>query len=192
MAVTDDEVAGSEGRNRVIFFSRIEMSLEASCDHTPRKSGKNMFSKHLRQVNTQLFRLNGKGAKVAAPGGKAFGPAAEDGNRVGSSDLLSQVTSLHFDRLVLKLVPRELTKFMQLLTYFTTDPYYDSVDAILGFTRENYISRRNIHRDDDVTTKRSEGNRVATFGGVDELPSPDPSPDLLAKLEESERSSSSD
>jgi len=107
------------------------MSLETPCDHTPRKSGKNMFSKHLRQVNTQLFRLNGKGAKVTSP------------------ETLSQVTSLHFDRLVLKLVPRELDKFMQLLTYFASDPHYDSVDVILGFTRENYISRRNIHQDDE-------------------------------------------
>jgi len=140
------------------------MSLEASCDHTPtvlppkvaatsslpRKSGKNVFSKHLRQVNTQLFRLNGKGAKGV------------------TESELSQVTSLHFDRLVLKLVPRELTKFMQLLTYFTTDPYYDSVDTIVGFTRENYIARRNIHRDDDLATKS-------------------PPPEVVGELEESKR-----
>jgi len=101
----------------------------------PRKSGKNVFSKHLRQVNTQLFRLNGKGAKVTTE----LPPS------------LTATTSLHFDRLVLKLVPRELTKFMQLLEYFATDPYYDSVDAIVSFTRESYIARRNIHRDDEYT-----------------------------------------
>jgi len=100
----------------------------------PRKSGKNVFSKHLRQVNTQLFRLNGKGVTESET----------------ESELSPRVAALHFDRLVLKLVPRELNKLMQLLTYFATDSYYDSVDAIVGFTRENYITRRNIHRDDEL------------------------------------------
>jgi len=118
------------------FLVCIEMSLETTCDHISRKSGKNMFSKHLRHLNTLLFRLNGKG--LASSKSKM------------SPETNLQVALLHFDRLVLKLVPRELNQFMQLLSYFESDPHYDSVEAILSFTRDGYISRRNIHQDDEA------------------------------------------
>jgi len=126
----------------------------------PRKSGKNTFSKHLRQVNTQLFRLNGKATTESETKSET---KSESESSVVSTSMVApcppDVVALHFDRLVLKLVPRELTKFMQLLAYFEADPYYDSVEAIVGFTRENYIARRNIHRDDDHAASLVRGHK---------------------------------
>jgi len=116
-----------------------------------RKSGKNDFSKYLRQVNTRLFQLGlpptEHGTDDAS--GEVFPQSLSHSGK--AKDIRERIIQeLIYDRLILKLVPRELNKFIELLKYFAFDPYYDTVDRIVNFTRDDYVKRRAILCDKEM------------------------------------------
>lgn len=88
-----------------------------------RKSGKNAFSKYLRDVNTILCRMN----------------------IITHHD---EIYRLSLDRVILKLTTREETKFMELLRLFASNPEFDSIEKITNFSREQYIKQRGLVSDD--------------------------------------------
>ncbi len=89
-----------------------------------KKSRKNPYSNTLRVINALVFTYRLE-------------------NRPPDANYNDAI----FKRLVLKLTPREIEKFMKLLEYMKNDPYYDTVDKILDFTPESFIERHNIQKD---------------------------------------------
>jgi len=77
--------------------------------------------------------------------------ASDDSLKLSAEPLMKVLT---YDRLMLRMPKREEPRIQQLLRYSALDPYLDSVEKIIQFTRESYIERRGIRSDTELRTPK--------------------------------------
>lgn len=88
--------------NEMSSSNDISVISNSTQDH-PHKSGKNPYSKTLLKINQQLFYYK------------------------NDQQMVDKYNTAMLTRLVLKLTPREIEKFIQLLKYIGTDPEYNTL-----------------------------------------------------------------
>ncbi len=54
-----------------------------------------------------------------------------------------------FNKFVMKLTPRDITKITQLMNFIKEDPYYDTIDKITSFNQQEYLQRKDIKPDEN-------------------------------------------
>ncbi len=54
-----------------------------------------------------------------------------------------------FNKFVMKLTPRDITKITQLMNFLKEDSYYDTIEKITSFNQQDYLERKNIKPDDE-------------------------------------------
>jgi len=112
-----------------------------------RKTGRNQYSIHLRNINTILYRINK--AKLCTPIIE-HSVVSNSNMALKNARAAKRVMTSNFDRVVLKLTKREETKFTELLQCFASDTEFNSYEKIMQFSRSQYILDRGIVSDVDV------------------------------------------
>jgi len=109
-----------------------------------RRTGRNQYSLHLRNINTLLYRVNK--AKLSTSSVK---PSVTSSSTIDLKDARTakRVMIAVFDRIVLKLTKREEAKFVELLRCFADSPEFNSYELIMRFSRTQYILDRGIVSD---------------------------------------------